>query len=208
MLTREQPPKLGQSLDEEAIIPINQPISMAIILHKPPSLHSFSSSSSSSSSQSKFISTDSYSPLQVRCHFPNRQSPNSSAGGEALTLLHQFNPSIPIERALTLPSTWYTDPSFLALELDRVFCRGWQAVGTQTSPSFWEKIWIFVCVTFGCRENVGNWKKTKPFWEMQVRRRFISCWRVRFFLPSSREVYKKNQSNEKLSVELNSNYAP
>jgi len=44
-------------------------------------------------------------------------------------LAQQFNPNIPIEKAVTPPSSWYIDPSFFHLELDRVFYRGWQAVG-------------------------------------------------------------------------------
>lgn len=47
----------------------------------------------------------------------------------AQKLVHEFNPKIPIEKALTPPSSWYTDTSFLALELHRVFYRGWQVVG-------------------------------------------------------------------------------
>ncbi|XP_022135574.1 choline monooxygenase, chloroplastic isoform X2 [Momordica charantia] len=48
---------------------------------------------------------------------------------EAQKLVHEFDPEIPLEKALTPPSSWYTDPSFFTLELDRVFYRGWQAVG-------------------------------------------------------------------------------
>ncbi|KAM7473531.1 hypothetical protein LguiB_020774 [Lonicera macranthoides] len=44
-------------------------------------------------------------------------------------LVDEFDPKIPIEKALTPPSSWYTHPSFLSLELDRLFYRGWQAVG-------------------------------------------------------------------------------
>ncbi|XP_078175530.1 choline monooxygenase, chloroplastic-like isoform X1 [Carex rostrata] len=40
-----------------------------------------------------------------------------------------FDPTIPLEEALTPPGSWYTQPSFLSLELERVFFRGWQAVG-------------------------------------------------------------------------------
>ncbi|GAY37279.1 hypothetical protein CUMW_027820 [Citrus unshiu] len=47
----------------------------------------------------------------------------------AQKLVYEFNPQIPIEKALTPPSSWYTDPSFLALELHRVFYRSWQVVG-------------------------------------------------------------------------------
>ncbi|EMS46986.1 Choline monooxygenase, chloroplastic [Triticum urartu] len=41
----------------------------------------------------------------------------------------EFDPAIPLASAVTPPSGWYTDPEFLRLELDRVFLRGWQAVG-------------------------------------------------------------------------------
>ncbi|XP_008801514.1 choline monooxygenase, chloroplastic [Phoenix dactylifera] len=40
-----------------------------------------------------------------------------------------FDPRIPLAEALTPPSSWYTDPSFFAFEFERVFLRGWQAVG-------------------------------------------------------------------------------
>ena len=49
-------------------------------------------------------------------------------------LVSQFNPKIPVEEAVTPPTSWYTDPSFFQLELDRVFYRGWQAVGQFYSP--------------------------------------------------------------------------
>ncbi|XP_015889685.3 choline monooxygenase, chloroplastic isoform X2 [Ziziphus jujuba] len=45
------------------------------------------------------------------------------------TLVHQFDPRIPIEEALTAPSSWYADPSFYSFELDQIFYRGWQAIG-------------------------------------------------------------------------------
>ncbi|TYI31569.1 hypothetical protein ES332_A05G459500v1 [Gossypium tomentosum] len=48
---------------------------------------------------------------------------------EAHKIVREFDPKIPIEKAITPPSSWYTDPSFYAFELDRVFYRGWQAVG-------------------------------------------------------------------------------
>ncbi|VVA22231.1 PREDICTED: choline monooxygenase [Prunus dulcis] len=47
----------------------------------------------------------------------------------APTLVGQFDPTIPIERAVTPPSSWYTDSSFYSLELDTLFYRGWQAAG-------------------------------------------------------------------------------
>ncbi|XP_028052848.1 choline monooxygenase, chloroplastic [Camellia sinensis] len=59
-------------------------------------------------------------------------SPSSSSLetlDEARRLVYQFDPKIPLEEALTPPSSWYTQPSFLSLEFDRVFFRGWQAVG-------------------------------------------------------------------------------
>ncbi|KAM6597820.1 hypothetical protein CsatA_008344 [Cannabis sativa] len=46
-------------------------------------------------------------------------------------IVHEFDfdPKIKIEEAVTPPSNWYTDPSFFARELDRVFYKGWQFVG-------------------------------------------------------------------------------
>jgi hypothetical protein len=44
-------------------------------------------------------------------------------------MVDAFDPTIPLEEASTPPALWYTDPSFLSLELQRVFFRGWQAVG-------------------------------------------------------------------------------
>ncbi|GLJ26961.1 hypothetical protein SUGI_0527890 [Cryptomeria japonica] len=43
--------------------------------------------------------------------------------------LKEFDPSVPVEKAVTAPSSWYTNPAFLSLEMERVFSRGWQAVG-------------------------------------------------------------------------------
>ncbi|KAK1434804.1 hypothetical protein QVD17_00558 [Tagetes erecta] len=45
------------------------------------------------------------------------------------SLVHEFNPNIPIQQALTPPSSWYTSPDFLSLEFHHVFFKGWQAVG-------------------------------------------------------------------------------
>uniref|UniRef100_A0A2N9IPB8 Choline monooxygenase, chloroplastic n=1 Tax=Fagus sylvatica TaxID=28930 RepID=A0A2N9IPB8_FAGSY len=53
--------------------------------------------------------------------------PNSVS--DALKLVHEFDPKIPVEKAVTPPSSWYTHPSFFQLELHRVFYKGWQAVG-------------------------------------------------------------------------------
>lgn len=56
----------------------------------------------------------------------NSHEPNHTL---AQSLVHGFNPNIPIQEALTPPSSWYTSPSFLSLEYDQVFFKGWQAVG-------------------------------------------------------------------------------
>ncbi|EPS72057.1 hypothetical protein M569_02697, partial [Genlisea aurea] len=44
-------------------------------------------------------------------------------------LVAEFDPEIPIEEAVTPPSSWYNDPDFYSREIDRVFHRGWHAVG-------------------------------------------------------------------------------
>ncbi len=43
--------------------------------------------------------------------------------------LAPFDPTLPLERAHTLPSSWYTDPAVLAAERAAVFARSWQCVG-------------------------------------------------------------------------------
>lgn len=48
--------------------------------------------------------------------------------------IDSFDPRIPLDEAHTPPSSWYTDPMFLDVEFDRVFYRGWQAVGEPPSP--------------------------------------------------------------------------
>ncbi|KAI4962731.1 hypothetical protein ZWY2020_025861 [Hordeum vulgare] len=61
---------------------------------------------------------------------PSRVAAAASASGEpARRLAAEFDPAVPLASAVTPPSGWYTDPGFLRLELDRVFLRGWQAVG-------------------------------------------------------------------------------
>jgi len=42
--------------------------------------------------------------------------------------VHRFDPSIPIERAWTPPSSWYVAPEFYELERRAVFARSWQPV--------------------------------------------------------------------------------
>ncbi len=44
-------------------------------------------------------------------------------------LLQAFDPSLPLERARTIPSSWYTDPALYAAERMNVFSGGWVAVG-------------------------------------------------------------------------------
>ena len=43
--------------------------------------------------------------------------------------LERFDPTVPIERALTPPASWYTDPRIFELERRAVFHRTWQPVG-------------------------------------------------------------------------------
>lgn len=52
------------------------------------------------------------------------------APDHARRLVAEFDPAVPLEAAVTPRSGWYTDAEFLQLEIDRVFLRGWQAVGT------------------------------------------------------------------------------
>ncbi|CAG7884718.1 unnamed protein product [Brassica rapa] len=52
-----------------------------------------------------------------------------AAASNTSNLVEEFDPEIPVERALTPPSSWYTDYQFHRCELDRVFYGGWQVVG-------------------------------------------------------------------------------
>jgi choline monooxygenase len=47
--------------------------------------------------------------------------------------MQTFDPGIPIEKASTPPSAWYTQPSFFHRERATVFRRSWQAVGRAES---------------------------------------------------------------------------
>lgn len=49
--------------------------------------------------------------------------------GTLQSLLSTFNPEVPLERASTIPNSWYTAPEIYALERDAVFARTWQMVG-------------------------------------------------------------------------------
>jgi choline monooxygenase len=44
-------------------------------------------------------------------------------------VLAAFDPELPLERAHTIPNTWYTSPEVAALERDAVFARTWQVAG-------------------------------------------------------------------------------
>ncbi|XP_021751166.1 choline monooxygenase, chloroplastic-like isoform X2 [Chenopodium quinoa] len=44
-------------------------------------------------------------------------------------IVHEFDPNIPVEEAVTPPSSWYFDPAYYSLEIDRVFYNGWRVVG-------------------------------------------------------------------------------
>ncbi|CAO2823220.1 unnamed protein product [Amaranthus hypochondriacus] len=63
-------------------------------------------------------------PIEVANGFSS-----SSLQSKTHKILHQFDPNLPLEEAVTPPSSWYFDPSFYSLELDHVFYTGWQVVG-------------------------------------------------------------------------------
>uniref|UniRef100_A0A2P2JX03 Choline monooxygenaseic-like n=1 Tax=Rhizophora mucronata TaxID=61149 RepID=A0A2P2JX03_RHIMU len=44
-------------------------------------------------------------------------------------LVDEFDPDIPIEKAVTPPSSWYINSLFFDMEMSHVFHRGWQVVG-------------------------------------------------------------------------------
>src|SRR5262245_28166778 len=45
------------------------------------------------------------------------------------TVLTGFDPSLPLEKASTIPGNWYLDPRVDKVERERVFGGTWQAVG-------------------------------------------------------------------------------
>jgi choline monooxygenase len=49
--------------------------------------------------------------------------------GRLQSLLSEFDSKLALERARTIPNTWYTAPEVAALERDAVFARTWQQVG-------------------------------------------------------------------------------
>jgi choline monooxygenase len=44
-------------------------------------------------------------------------------------IISAYNPGAPLDRAHTIPSTWYTDPRVFELERQTVFTRSWQVAG-------------------------------------------------------------------------------
>lgn len=70
-------------------------------------------------------------------------------------LVTEFDPKIPLERASTPPSSWYTDPQFYSFELDRVFYGGWQAVGQDNSHSLSVKNCFSKVVNFAITSFLG-----------------------------------------------------
>jgi choline monooxygenase len=49
--------------------------------------------------------------------------------GSSLEVLGHFDPRLPLERAKTIPNTWYITPEIHQLERSAVFARTWQLVG-------------------------------------------------------------------------------
>jgi choline monooxygenase len=45
------------------------------------------------------------------------------------SLLAEFDPGLPLERARTIPASWYTDPEMAQAERERVFGRSWCILG-------------------------------------------------------------------------------
>ncbi|KAF6161747.1 hypothetical protein GIB67_013824 [Kingdonia uniflora] len=73
-----------------------------------------------------------YKPKSKKSHFikkiSNSCSPKPSFESQK-RIISEFNPKIPLEQAVTPPSSWYTDNGYYEFEVDRVFYQGWQAVG-------------------------------------------------------------------------------
>ena len=49
--------------------------------------------------------------------------------GHLAEIINSYDPSAPLERAWTIPASWYTDPRLYDLELKTVFARSWQMAG-------------------------------------------------------------------------------
>ena len=48
--------------------------------------------------------------------------------------LRAFDPDLPLERAHTIPASWYSDPEVYAAEGRAVFADTWQAAGRAGRP--------------------------------------------------------------------------
>jgi choline monooxygenase len=59
---------------------------------------------------------------------PGRDKPAGSVDDSLEELLAAFNPAVPLERARSLPSSWYRDPRIDTLERRSVFGDSWQLV--------------------------------------------------------------------------------
>jgi choline monooxygenase len=49
--------------------------------------------------------------------------------GQLAEIINSYDPSAPLDRAWTIPATWYTDARLYELELKTVFARSWQMAG-------------------------------------------------------------------------------
>ncbi|PHT42586.1 Choline monooxygenase, chloroplastic [Capsicum baccatum] len=98
------------------------------VLHKLTSFHQFKNPNlcTSLTPINTQISTCSLIPIK---HNPSFQKVSCSFQDYNKKLVQEFVPKIPIEEAITPPSSWYTDASFYSHELNHVFFKGWQAVG-------------------------------------------------------------------------------
>lgn len=58
-----------------------------------------------------------------------------------------FKKGVPVEEAVTPPSSWYTSPDILNLELEKIFERRWLAVGkhffSENRSSVWKPEKLF-----------------------------------------------------------------
>ena len=45
-------------------------------------------------------------------------------------IIDQYDPNLPLDRASTIPSSWYTNKDFYELELKTVFSHSWQLAAT------------------------------------------------------------------------------
>src|SRR5690348_4140524 len=67
--------------------------------------------------------------LQPRSDMP-RNAPAKTAQNSSLRdIVHSYDDSLPLERASTIPGSWYTDLRISELECEAVFANTWQVVG-------------------------------------------------------------------------------